>query len=145
MSRITGIATDRAVRLRDFVDAARDLAVTVGRDDCAPWVAAWIARECGQRVALPDYQTRDNAAALITKAGSFERAVRAVLAPLLSETHDPQPGDVAVIRLSDREVPAIVCFGGYMAVRGEHSGFSYIRPRSDAVLAAYTVPECPPG
>lgn len=70
-----------------------------GVDDCSAWVAAWVEKAFGAKINLPSYSSREEALALIDKAGSLAALWDNLCAEAGSfgAHFEPEYGDVAVI------------------------------------------------
>lgn len=131
--------TNRADRLRSYIAAAKN--TVVGVDDCGPWVARWIARECDRPVCFPDYQTREEGYEIMRAAGGLTRLAQTMVAAIpLWETTSPVLGDVGIVMLRGRETAAILCGNGVTAIRGEKLGVIYFQPRGPALIKAWALP-----
>lgn len=127
----------RAERLQAFVKAAENEPIVWGKTDCCSWPTQWVKEETGCALALPIYRSRDEAQALIKRAGSLLAIVDRLMAGAgFGKTDFPVLGDVGVVALSDRDVGVIFAEGGFAVWRGDR-GSAFIKPRK--VLAAWTI------
>lgn len=126
----------RAQRLQAYIDAA-DGPPTIGVDDCAPWAARWIEQETGRQLGFARYSTRDEGYAILDAAGGLANYAAGLLS-WLPIAFAPKLGDVAILQFSDKEVAGIFANAGMVAIRGEHRGVFYMKPRS--VVRAWSLP-----
>lgn len=97
------VDTERAARLKAFVEAMHEKPVTWGVDDCSTWPAQWVSDETGKELAWPAYGSKDEAVALIDRSGGLVTLWDQALRPAgIFERHDePQLGDVGVVQTAD--------------------------------------------
>lgn len=128
----------RAERLRAYVDAAQAEPVVWGVSDCSAWPAAWVAQETGRKVPLPRYGSREDAHAIIGKAGGLVHVWTAIAQRVgLSTTQSPALGDVGVVALSDRDIGGIFAHDGILFVRTDAGRVIGLRPKK--ILAAWSL------
>lgn len=128
----------RADRLRAYVDAAQNEPVVWGESDCSAWPARWVAQELGRPVMMPRYRSREEAHALIARAGSLFNLWRDMAARLgVFQTNEPKLGDVGLVAFSDRDVGGIFAHGGILLVRTDAGSISGLGPRK--IIAAWAL------
>lgn len=132
--------SDRAQRLRSYLDEAKETACQWGRDDCSMFAGRWIEREREADLALPAYRDETEARAMIAREGGlvaiWDRIARAAG---IFETSVPSLGDVALIETA-RFGPVGVIFArdGVAAWRATQ-GLTFLRPRGKTILKAWSV------
>lgn len=127
-------------RLREHVHAAEGRPVTWGDDDCTMWAAHWFKRVHGVRLNLAVYSSREEAHALIAKAGSLVSLWSSALDGRLFERYgEPELGDVGVIesRLFG-QVGGIFGDDGTFFWRSER-GTALLRPRPTTIIKAWAI------
>lgn len=130
----------RAERLQAYIDATSGRPI-IGTDDCGPWVMRWVSAETNENIKLPSYKTRDAGYAIARKAGGLVKLADQLFSPFAIERcwSEPELGDVAVVKLSDRETAAIFCAGGIVALRGERSGVMFLKPKQEHILRTWSI------
>lgn len=125
------MADDIVARLYDFLKPFDGKPVEWGVDDCSAWCAAW-ARACGHELRLPPYSTKEEAHALISKAGGLVQIWEGICASagISERIGNPQPGDVGIIP-TDRFGPVGVIWAdnGLACWRTHNSGI-WLKPRT---------------
>lgn len=87
-----------------FIEEWQDKESVWGVSDCSAWPALWVEVATGQKVPLPAYETRGEAARLIAKAGGLVALWRAALAETRAyeiDIEDVSCGDVGILDMSD--------------------------------------------
>jgi hypothetical protein len=104
-----------------------------GVNDCTTWAAAWIEKLTNRPISIPKYTTEQEAAQIISDAGSLENLWSNYLSKAgVRETYTPQLGNIAVIDHKIGPIGAIIVHGGFAAVRvqgANSSGVTLLRPR----------------
>jgi hypothetical protein len=129
----------RAPDLSEYLRAEAARPFAWGTADCATFIAGWIGtcRGIDPRPYYPQYEGEAAARALTGSPGGIVRlAARAMRQAGIRATHDPEPGDVAVVRVGERVACAIRTGRGW-AVRGE-VGLALLPPGL-RVLASWRV------
>ncbi|HEX5940502.1 MAG TPA: hypothetical protein VFZ12_09090 [Dehalococcoidia bacterium] len=117
-----------------------DAPMVWGESDCTMWPARWIEKVRGISLAIPKWESRDEAHALMDQAGSLVALWDDVLAGHLHETGCPETGDVGVIESHFHgECGGIFLDGGYFAWRAEPQGYRILRPRQNTILKAWAI------
>ncbi|MCF6371042.1 hypothetical protein [Rhizobium halophilum] len=94
----------------------------------------------GVTLAIPTWESRDEAHALMEQAGSLVALWDQVLDGHLFETGAPDVGDVGVIKSHlHGEAGGIFLDGGYFAWRAEPQGYRILHPRQNTILKAWAI------
>ena len=127
--------------LAGFLRASGARPFAWGVQDCCLWGADWVRLATGRDPAAGwrgRYRTAIGAARLVTRRGGFEAHVAACLADAgLTETPDPQPGDVGVIMWPNGPVLAVRTSAGWA-----HKLEAGIVITGGCLIRAWSVP-CP--
>lgn len=126
--------------LRDHVHASEGKAVTWGADDCTMWAANWFERVHARRLELAAYSSRDEAHALIARAGSLVALWSSALDGRLLERYgEPEFGDVGVIETRHvGQVGGIFGDDGTFFWRSER-GTALLRPRQSTIIKVWAI------
>lgn len=129
----------RDERLREFLESALTTLFVWGKSDCCTFVLGWVEQETRRKISVPPYDTEDAAYRLITAAGGLVELLRPIASSAnLSECSNPEPGDVGVIRLGEREFCAIFVHGGIAVVRTVEA-WRFLPTRPKDVLAVWSM------
>lgn len=124
--------TDLADRLNAFILESGSRPVVWGESDCTAWPRRWVETVRGRRIALPPWSSREEAHALIAKAGSLEALWSPALSRfgLVENFMAPECGDVGIIetRIAG-QVGVIFLHETLAAWRAEPAGVRALRPR----------------
>lgn len=106
-----GPGVTRAALLAEYLRESASQAFVWGERDCVLWAAAWIAKLHGRAPGAQfrgTYTTQDECRRIIEDHGGLLALLRRELVSFgLSETSEPKPGDVAVVRVLQHQVGAI--------------------------------------
>jgi hypothetical protein len=129
----------RDERLRSFLATVRDTPFIWGESDCCSFALQWIERETGRTIEAPSYRTEDEAHRLIVDAGGLAPLLRPIAQRGgLAECSNPEPGDVGVIKLGNREFAAIFVHGGIAVVR-TIDAWRFLPTRAKDILAVWSM------
>ncbi|WP_411033846.1 DUF6950 family protein [Shinella sp. BYT-45] len=118
--------------LRAYIEAAQDAPMVWGVSDCSMWPAGWVESVHGRPISLPKWSSREEAHALIRKAGSLDALWAEALLPFhgVREAGVPDYGDVGIVETGRfGQVGGIFLHGGYFAWRAEPAGVLFLMPR----------------
>ncbi|HEX5935811.1 MAG TPA: hypothetical protein VFY63_16755 [Pseudorhizobium sp.] len=133
---------DIAAKALAYAEAAADLPMVWGESDCTAWARSWVEGIHGRRMNLPEWSSREDATAFITKAGSLD----ALWSPALDEYGlrerygEPQPGDIGIIMTHVApQIGGIFLNHGLFAWRAEPSGARVLRPRQRTIVKVWAL------
>lgn len=130
--------------LSDFIKGYQDKPVVWGASDCSSFCAAWVARQAGQGVKLPDYKSRQAAHDLIAEAGGlyvlWHQALEGlpVKERLLRGFDMPQAGDVGIVNTGIHGEVGVIFTDFNLCLWRAETGFAYLHPRADRIVAAWS-------
>ncbi|TDX72594.1 hypothetical protein EDE05_12815 [Neorhizobium sp. R1-B] len=127
--------------LKAYLAEAEDAPMIWGENDCSTWPAKWVERVRGVSVPLPAWFSREEAHALMRKAGSLVALWDEALSECgIYETAVAGIGDVGVILShAHGEAGGIFLDGGYFAWRAEPKGYRILRPRQNTIVKVWSI------
>lgn len=133
--------TDIPDLLQAFLAETVDKPMVWGVSDCTTWPAEWVERACGVTLPHLAYADRDEARALIEKAGSLVAVWDEALAQThLMETGVHEAGDVGIIEThAYGQCGGIFIDENYFAWRAEPQGYRVLRPRPRTILKVWSI------
>lgn len=131
---------ERGERLRALVEELKGKPCVYGETDCSIIPAQWVADITGKTFDWPEYSTREEAEAIIEKAGGLVEVWKPITRKLgLVERHDtPEIGDIGIIDTSLGHVGGIWLHGQTFIWRAEE-GVRVLGVRSHRIVKSWQV------
>lgn len=127
--------------LMAFLERWKDRPVEWGVSDCSAWPALWVEEITGRKLALPAYDTREDAYRLMDEAGGLVALWRAALADTgameFAAVEAVELGDVGVMDTRGFGPVGVIFAAPHLAYWKAETGILPIQPRH--LLAAWHV------